>query len=90
MIFHPKMPEEFRCPNCQSDEFIDYGELIECSQCGFEFFKEILDSDMEEENILSDQELEGLTEAFQDEFKDKKDRERFFKSIEDDLNDLQE
>ena len=29
MIFYPKMPSEFRCPNCQSNEYIDYGELIE-------------------------------------------------------------
>lgn len=90
MIFNPNMPSEFRCPNCQSDEFIDYGELIECVQCGFEFFKEVLDHDIEEENILSDQELESLAETFQGEFKEEKDRERFLKSIDDDLRDLQD
>ncbi|MFW9821184.1 MAG: hypothetical protein ACFFE5_16390, partial [Candidatus Thorarchaeota archaeon] len=64
------MPSKFRCPNCQSTEYIDYGELIECSGCGFEFFKEFLYSEIDEENLMSDQDLEGFIESFQDDFKD--------------------
>lgn len=90
MIFNPKMPSEFRCPNCQSNEYIDYGELIECSDCGFEFFKEFLHSEIDKENILTDQDLEGFTEPFEDEFADEMTQKRILKSVDDDLKDLQE
>jgi hypothetical protein len=90
MIFNPKMPSEFRCPNCHSNEFIDYGELIECRDCGFEFFKEFINSEIDEDNILSDQDLESLMESFKDEFKEEKTRKRFSKLIEKDLDDVQE
>jgi hypothetical protein len=90
MIFNPKMPSEFRCPNCQSDEYIDYGELIECSHCGFEFFKEFLNSEIDEDNLLTDQDLEGFTESFQDDIKEEEKQKSFLKSIEDDIQDLQE
>jgi hypothetical protein len=89
MTFNPKMPSEIRCPNCHSGEFIDYGELVECSQCGYEFFKEFINSEIDEENILSDQELRSLSETFQDSFKEKKDRKKIIKSIDKDLQDLQ-
>ncbi|MFW9972895.1 MAG: hypothetical protein ACFFDF_22100 [Candidatus Odinarchaeota archaeon] len=78
------MSSEFRCPICNSDQFLDYGEYIECTQCGFEFFKEFLDSGIDEENVLTDQELKGFSKAFQDE----KDKRRFLKSIDDDLEEL--
>ncbi len=76
------MPSRIRCPNCNSEELIDYGDIIECIHCGYEFFKEFLNSEIDEENILSSQELEGFTKTFQDEFKTKKERKKFNKLIE--------
>ncbi|MFX0005458.1 MAG: hypothetical protein ACFFA7_06155 [Promethearchaeota archaeon] len=90
MIFHPKMPSEFRCPNCQSNEYIDYGELIECRDCGFEFFKEFLYSEIDEDNLMSDQDLEALADSFEDDFKDEMTQKKFLKSIDEDLKDIQE
>jgi hypothetical protein len=90
MIFNPKMPSEFRCPNCQSNEYIDYGELIECSDCGFEFFKEFLHSEIDEENLLTDQDLEGFADTFQDDLKEEMTQKRILKSVEDDLKDIHE
>ncbi|MFX0002935.1 MAG: hypothetical protein ACFFAA_03725 [Promethearchaeota archaeon] len=90
MIFNPKMPSEFRCPNCHSNEFIDYGDLVECIYCGFEFFKEFIDSEIDEDNILSDQDLNSLTESFKEEFKEEQTQKRFSKLIKKDLEDTEE
>lgn len=90
VMFISQIPSDFHCPNCGCGEFYDYGEIIECKNCRFEYFKEFLGSEIDKENLLSDHELEGLVDSFQDEFKDKKKSERFLKLIEKDLEDLQE
>ncbi|MFW9972390.1 MAG: hypothetical protein ACFFDF_19555 [Candidatus Odinarchaeota archaeon] len=87
MISISQIPSDFRCPNCGCVEFIDYGEFIECKNCRLEYFKEFIGSEIDEENLLSDQDLEGLSDSFS-ELKDEKTRRRFLKSLKEDLGDL--
>jgi len=77
------MSPQDQCPNCQSSDVIEYDEYIECLSCGLEFFKESIDSEIDEENLLSEQELKGFADAFE-ELKDDKKRKKFLKSLEED------
>jgi len=83
------MPSEYYCPNCKSENVIVYDDHIECNDCGMSFSREILDSDMDDESILSEQELKGFIDTF-DELKDEETRRRFLKSLDEDLTDLDE
>lgn len=78
-----KMSPQDQCPNCQSSDIIEYNEHIECLSCGLEFFKESIDREIDEENILSEQELKGFADTFE-ELKDDKKRKKFLKSLEED------
>ncbi len=77
-----KMDKKYHCPACKSKEVIEYDEYIECTSCHFEFFKEGLD-EIDDENQLSVQELNGIVKAF-DELKDEKTRKEFSKSLSED------
>jgi len=77
-----KMDTKYHCPACKSKEVIEYDEYIECTSCHLEFFKDGLD-EIDDENQLSVQELNGIVKSF-DEFKDKKTRNDFSKSISED------
>ena len=77
------MPSKIHCPKCQSEDIIDYGDNFECSHCKSEFFKESLISEIDEEDLLSEQELEGFVDTF-DELKDKNKRKKFLDSLKDD------
>ena len=79
MIFNPEMPSELRCPVCHSEDIIEFDDYIHCLSCKLEFFTEFLGSDIDEENILSTQELKGFAESFSDE-----ERERLLKSFKTD------
>ncbi len=83
MIFSPKMTSS-HCPSCKSENILDHGNYIECHFCKLDFFKEYFNSDIDEENLLSIQELEGIADAF-DELKEKNQRKKFIKSLEDDF-----
>ena len=65
------MPSVNRYPACGSEDIIDYGDLIECCRCGLEFFSESIDGEIDEENILSEQELKAFAETFDDDEKKK-------------------
>ncbi len=80
--FFSKVPSPYNCPACKSKEVIEYEEYIECTSCHFEFFKEGLD-EIEDENQLSIQELDGIVGAF-DELKDKDTRKRLLDSLRED------
>lgn len=84
MIFTPKMPPEYRCPNCHSEDLVEHGDYITCQKCHLEFHKPILESDTDEEDILSEEELDGLIDVF-DEFKDDEKRKKFLDSLKDDF-----
>ena len=64
VFFNPRMPSEYYCPRCQSENVIVYDEHIECTDCRLTFFLEDIESDMDEENILAREELHGITKAF--------------------------
>ena len=80
--FFSKVPSPYHCPACKSKEVIEYDEYIECTSCHFEFFKEGLD-EIDDENKLSIQELDGIVGAF-DELKDKDTRKRLLDSLRED------
>jgi len=73
------MPSEYYCPRCQSEKVIVYDDHIECTQCGLSFFTEDIESNIDEENLLSEQELKGFADAF-----DEEERKKIVKFLEDD------
>ena len=73
------MPSEYYCPRCQSEEIIEYEDHFECMQCGLNFSIEALDDDIEDENILAEEELQGFTDAF-----DEEERKKLQKMFEED------
>lgn len=77
MFFTLRMPSEYYCPRCQSEELIEYDDHIECLQCGMEFSIRSLEEDIEDENILAEEELQGVTDAFDEE--ERKKLEKIFK-----------
>lgn len=89
VIFNTRMPSEYYCPRCQSENVIIYDDLIECKDCGGLFSREILESGINDESVLAEQELKGIYDSF-DEFKDEETQRRFLKSLDEDLKDLEE
>ncbi len=79
------MPKKYYCLQCKSENIMEYEDLLECTQCGLTFFKETLDSNIDEEDILAEEDLHEFVDAF-NELKDKKTRKRFFKSLEKDFD----
>ncbi len=72
----------YYCPRCKSTEIVDHGEYIECPKCCLDFFKEHI-GEINVENILAEQELNGFINSFED-LKDNKIRKNFLKSLKDD------
>ena len=77
------MPVIKCCPRCKSRDIVDHEDYITCLKCNLDFFKEFL-GEINDENILAKQELEGFMDAFKDELKEKKKRKKFLKSLEKD------
>ncbi|MFX0136116.1 MAG: hypothetical protein ACFFDN_20920 [Candidatus Hodarchaeota archaeon] len=77
-----KMEPQVRCPICRSTEIIEYDDYIECLDCGLEFFKEFVEDEIDDEDILSEQELKGFIDSFE-EFKNNEHRKKFIKKLED-------
>lgn len=75
------MPSAYRCPACGSDDVIDQGEVIECRSCRLEFFKEFLEDEIDEENLLSEQELKAFADAF-----DEDEKKKIVRSLEEDVH----
>lgn len=86
MTFILIMPSKYRCPICHSDEIIEYETVIECPHCNRQWHKDFISGDIEEDNILSDNELEGFLSAFGDELKDPEKRKKFLESLKEDLH----
>ena len=78
------MPSSYRCPACKSKDIIEYDEIIECTRCNLEFFKDHL-GEIDPENLLSVKELHGIVGAF-----DEHDRMKLQKDLEDDRSDNEE
>ena len=67
------MKQKFHCPRCGSQDIIEYYDFIECPKCNLEFDKEFLGI-IPDEDILSRQELEGISSTFLD--KDPEDKKK--------------
>ncbi|MFX1419598.1 MAG: hypothetical protein ACFE9N_11820 [Promethearchaeota archaeon] len=79
------MPSNYRCPNCHSEDIIEYEEIIECPNCGRRWHKDFIPKDAEDdEDIVSREEMYSIFDEFED-FKDDEARKRFLKSIDEDL-----
>jgi hypothetical protein len=81
-----KMGSAYHCPACKSSDIIENEGTIHCPKCKLDFNKEHLGK-IDDENILSVQELGGFVDSF-DELKDEETRERFLRAIEEDGFDL--
>ncbi len=75
MIFMKNINTEYYCPRCQSRDVIDYGDYIHCLNCELDFNKELI-GQIDDEDILSRQELGGFTKAFEDDFERPKKRKK--------------
>lgn len=74
------MDNDYYCPRCKSSGVEDWGEIIYCPQCDLEFDKEYL-GEIDDEDILSREELGAFGKTFE---KESKDNDDFF---EEDNND---
>jgi len=77
---------KYYCPKCKSKEIMEFGNSVYCSECDLEFSKDFIGK-IEDSNVLSNQELNGVLDAFE-EFKDPDKLNEFLKSVEEDLNSL--
>lgn len=67
VFFNPRMPSEYYCPRCQSEDVIVYDDHIECTNCELTFSIESIESDIDDEDILAEEELQGVADAFNEE-----------------------
>lgn len=77
VFFNPRMPSEYYCPRCKSENIIVYDDFFECVDCGLSFFLEDIESDMDDENILALEEKHGIVDAF-----DEEERKKLKKMLE--------
>lgn len=67
VFFNPRMPSEYYCPRCQSENVIVYDDYIECTDCRLNFSIENIESDIDDDGILAEEELHGFAKAFDEE-----------------------
>lgn len=53
------MAKKHLCPRCGSTKIVEYDTTVECRECNLEFKKENLEN-VEDENLLSIQEMKGI------------------------------
>ncbi len=79
------MSSGYYCPRCHSSKILAYNDHIECLDCHLNFSIEDLESDIEDDNILAEEEKSGVLDAFKDEFKDEETMRKFVNSLSEDL-----
>lgn len=82
--FMGNMQSSYCCPRCQSRIVLEYDDVIECLDCSLTFTKDILE-EVDDEHVLSQEELGRFLDAFE-ELKDEKKRRNFLKSLDKDLS----
>jgi len=75
------MPTDYYCPRCKSENVSVFETHIECSECGSSFSIESIESDIDEENILAEEELDAFACAF-----DEEERKKIINSLDDDFS----
>ena len=73
------MQSSYLCPRCNSRNILEYDDLIECLDCRLTFTKEILE-EIDDEYVLSQEELKSFLDVFE-ELKEEKKRREFLKKI---------
>ncbi|TKJ21759.1 MAG: hypothetical protein CEE43_08705 [Promethearchaeota archaeon Loki_b32] len=81
IFFTLRMPKEYYCPRCKSENVFVFVSHIECAECGSSFFIEDIKSVIDEENILAEDELDAFAEAF-----DEEERKKIKKFLDDDFS----
>ena len=76
------MQSSYLCPRCNSRNILEYDDLIECLDCSLTFTKEILE-EIDDEHILSQEELGAFLDVFE-ELKEEKKRRDFLKELNND------
>lgn len=70
--------KSYHCPACKNEEVIEFNDHIHCPHCKLDFNKRFLNV-IDDENVLSRQELGGVIDAFDDEDKKKLLKNEFWK-----------
>ena len=60
----------YHCPGCKNEDIIEFNDFIHCPKCDLDFDKEFFGV-VDDENMLSRQELGGVIDSFTDEEKKK-------------------
>lgn len=75
------MPLEYHCPRCKSEKVYVFETYIECAECESSFSIESIESNIDEENILAEEELDAFAGAF-----DEEERKKIINSLDDDFS----
>jgi len=81
MFFTLRMPTDYYCPRCKSENVYVFENHIDCTECGSSFSIESIESNIDEENILAEEELDAIADAFSEE-----EREKIINSLDDDFS----
>ena len=81
MFFTLRMPTEYYCPRCKSENVFVFDSHIECAECGSSLLIEDIESDIDEENILAEEEKDAFADAF-----DEEERKKIIKFLDDDFS----
>ena len=75
------MPSGYHCPYCKSEDVSLFETHIECDECGSSFSIESIESNIDEENIVAEEDLDAIAGAFSEE-----EREKIENSLDDDFS----
>ncbi len=54
---------KYKCPRCNGESTVDYGETFQCEKCLLEFYKEDMET-YEKKDILAISELSAIMKVF--------------------------
>lgn len=75
------MPPGYHCPYCKSEDVYVSETYIECAECESSFSIESIESDIDEENIVAEEELDAIAGAFSEE-----ERKKIIDSLDEDFS----
>ena len=81
MFFTLRMPTEYYCPHCKSENVVNFGSQIECRKCGKSFLIETIESGIDKENILTVEDSDAILGAF-----DEDERKKIKEFLDDDFS----
>jgi hypothetical protein len=87
VYFYPDMTSGYYCPQCKSSKILVHNDHIECLECNLRFSIEDLESDIEDEDLISEEGKAGYLDAFKDDFRDGEAMRDFVDSLSEDMLD---